>query len=40
MAAVSRSDYRYAERPAIARYMGYALVVVGTVALVVVSCGL
>jgi putative membrane protein len=40
LVAVARSDYRYAERPAIARWMGYALVVVGTIALVVVSAGL
>lgn len=31
--AVSREDYRYADRPPIARYMGMALVVVGLAAL-------
>ena len=40
LAAIARSDYRYADRPAIARAMGWVLVAVGTVALVVISCGL
>ena len=39
LAAVARADYRYATRPPIARYMGYSLVVVGTIALVVVALG-
>ncbi|MFM8496108.1 MAG: YidH family protein [Planctomycetia bacterium] len=30
------ADYRYADRPAIARFMGYALVVVGLAALAVI----
>ena len=33
LAAVSRNDYRYTDRPPIARYMGMALVVVGLAAL-------
>jgi len=37
--AIARVDYRYAARPAIARFMGAALVVVGLVALVVVLAG-
>jgi hypothetical protein len=32
--AIGDVDYRYTERPAIARYMGYALVAVGLAALV------
>ncbi len=39
LAAISRPDYRYAERPAIARFMGSALVVVGVAALIVVLVG-
>ena len=39
LADVARVDYRYTERPPIARFMGYALVVVGTIALVVVAVG-
>jgi putative membrane protein len=31
--AISRDDYRYADRPPIARYMGWALVLVGAAAL-------
>lgn len=34
VAAVSRDDYRYADRPAIARWLGAGLIVVGTLALV------
>jgi len=33
LTAISRDDYRYADRPPIARFMGWALVVVGAVAL-------
>jgi putative membrane protein len=33
LAAISRDDYRYADRPPIARYMGWALVLVGAAAL-------
>jgi len=33
LAAVSRNDYRYTDRPPIARYMGMALVVIGLAAL-------
>jgi len=33
LTAISRDDYRYADRPPIARFMGWALVVVGSVAL-------
>ena len=33
LTAISRNDYRYADRPPIARFMGWALVVVGAVAL-------
>ena len=40
LAAILRDDYRYADRPPIARYMGYALVVVGGAALVVIVAGL
>ena len=40
LAAIARSDYRYADRPAIARAMGWVLVAVGTVALAVVAGGL
>ena len=39
LAAISTPDYRYAERPAIARFMGSALVVVGVAALIVVLVG-
>jgi putative membrane protein len=39
LAAITSPDYRYAERPAIARFMGTALVVVGLAALVVVLVG-
>ena len=34
LTAISREDYRYADRPPIARYMGWALVLVGGAALV------
>ncbi len=34
LAAIKSNDYRYAERPAIARSMGWALVLVGAAALV------
>jgi len=40
LAAIARSDYRYADRPAIARAMGWVLVAVGSVALAVVAGGL
>ena len=40
LAAILRDDYRYAERPAIARWMGTALVSVGAVALAVILFGL
>jgi putative membrane protein len=33
LTAISRDDYRYADRTPIARFMGWALVVVGAVAL-------
>jgi putative membrane protein len=33
LASVSRDDYRYTDRPPIARYMGIALVIVGLAAL-------
>lgn len=38
--AIARSDYRYSDRPAIARAMGAALVAVGVAALVVILSGL
>ena len=34
LAAIRRDDYRYADRPPIARMMGWALMLVGTIALV------
>jgi hypothetical protein len=34
LAAISRDDYRYADRLPIARFMGWALVLVGAAALV------
>lgn len=37
--AVARPDYRYAERPAIARTMGAAIVVVGLAALAAILVG-
>ncbi|MFM9026056.1 MAG: YidH family protein [Planctomycetaceae bacterium] len=37
--SVVRQDYRYAERPRIARYMGFGLVGVGIVALVMILAG-
>lgn len=40
LAAIVRDDYRYADRPAIARFMGYALVAVGAVAFLVIVFGL
>jgi putative membrane protein len=40
LAAIIRDDYRYADRPPIARYMGLALVVVGMAALAVVLVGI
>jgi len=40
LAAITSPDYRYAERPAIARYMGTALVVVGLAALAVILIGI
>jgi len=33
LTAISRNDYRYSDRPPIARYMGWALVLVGAAAL-------
>jgi len=33
LSAISSDDYRYADRPPIARYMGWALVLVGAAAL-------
>jgi putative membrane protein len=33
LTAISKDDYRYADRPPIARYMGWALVLVGAAAL-------
>ncbi|MCE9630932.1 MAG: DUF202 domain-containing protein [Planctomycetia bacterium] len=38
--AIVRDDYRYADRPAIARFMGMALVGVGVAALAVILFGL
>ena len=38
--AILDKDYRYADRPAIARFMGYALVAVGSAALIVIVFGL
>jgi putative membrane protein len=38
--SILRDDYRYAERPAIARWMGAALVAVGLAALAVILLGL
>ena len=38
--AILDKDYRYADRPAIARFMGYALVAVGSAALLVILFGL
>ena len=40
LASIARPEYRYGERPAIARFMGTALVVVGLAALAVVLVGL
>ena len=40
LATITSPDYRYAERPAIARYMGTALVVIGLAALAVVLFGI
>ena len=40
LASITSDDYRYAERPPIARYMGTALVVVGLAALTVVLIGI
>ncbi len=40
LAAIVRNDYRYADRPPIARYMAVALVAVGLAALAVVFIGL
>ena len=37
--AIARDDYRYAERPAIARWMGATLVAVGAAALVTMLVG-
>lgn len=37
--AITRDDYRYTERPPIARYMGIALVAVGLAALAVILVG-
>jgi uncharacterized membrane protein YidH (DUF202 family) len=34
LAAISHDDYRYVDRPPIARFMGWALVMVGVAALV------
>jgi putative membrane protein len=36
LAAIARDDYRYADRPPIARFMGWALVLVGVAALVAI----
>ena len=36
LADLTRIDYRYSERPAVARWMGVALVLVGSAALVVI----
>jgi len=38
--AILDQDYRYADRPALARFMGYALLVVGAVALLAILFGL
>lgn len=38
--AITRDDYRYADRPPIARYMGVAIVCVGIAALAVMLVGL
>ena len=38
--AIASEDYRYADRPPIARYMAVALVAVGVAALVVILTGL
>ena len=38
--AILDNDYRYADRPAIARFMGYALLAVGATALLVILFGL
>ncbi len=40
LVAITRDDYRYADRPAIARSMGTALVCVGIAALAVILFGL
>jgi putative membrane protein len=39
LAAIAREDYRYADRPPIARFMGFALVAVGLAALAVILVG-
>jgi putative membrane protein len=39
LTAIAANDYRYADRPAIARFMGGALVAVGLVALALVGWG-
>ncbi|MFM7183506.1 MAG: YidH family protein, partial [Planctomycetota bacterium] len=39
LAAISRQDYRYADRPAIARWMAATLVAVGTAALATMLAG-
>jgi putative membrane protein len=39
LAAITRDDYRYADRPPIARFMGLALVAVGIAALAVILGG-
>jgi putative membrane protein len=39
LAAIIRDDYRYTDRPAIARAMGVALVLVGVAALTVILVG-
>jgi len=36
LAAIAREDYRYGDRPPIARFMGWALVLVGAAALAVI----
>ncbi len=38
--AIARDDYRYADRPPIARFMGISLVAVGIAALAVIVAGL
>ncbi len=38
--AICDADYRYADRPAIAQYMGYALLAVAAAALIVILFGL